>query len=263
MGRGVYHVIRLTPELRGVMSSITLSTHQVARVSSKGPRAPWYLWFGALAVTSASIGGAWDVSWHRSIGRDTFWTPAHLAISGLRHNGGHHLRLPYAGQHLRGLRKAQGRVRQRPRLPRSTRCVHRRMGRHRHAHLRPVRQLVARRLRPRRQNRQPTPHAPHPRHPSRIAVGVLFLDPRRNEPRHRRRFTLESSDLQEPAASLPLHRRPHRQRPDVLPHGVHLGRPAALGHRLHLHGIALPLSSRCCRRPRATTGPLPPPPPST
>src|SRR5271156_940987 len=42
--------------------------------------APWYIWFGALAVTSASIGGAWDVAWHRSIGRDTFWTPAHLAI---------------------------------------------------------------------------------------------------------------------------------------------------------------------------------------
>jgi len=52
----------------------------VAQVSSEGPRVPWYLWFGALAVTSASIGGAWDVSWHRSIGRDTFWTPAHLAI---------------------------------------------------------------------------------------------------------------------------------------------------------------------------------------
>ena len=62
------------------MSSITLSTHQVAHVSSEGPRVPWYLWFGALAVTSASIGGAWDVSWHRSIGRDTFWTPAHMAI---------------------------------------------------------------------------------------------------------------------------------------------------------------------------------------
>jgi hypothetical protein len=38
------------------------------------------VWCGALAVTSASIGGAWDVSWHRSIGRDTFWTPAHMAI---------------------------------------------------------------------------------------------------------------------------------------------------------------------------------------
>src|ERR1700716_35568 len=62
------------------MSSIPLSTHQVAQVSSPKTRVPWYLWIGALAVTSANIGGAWDVSWHRSIGRDTFWTPAHLAI---------------------------------------------------------------------------------------------------------------------------------------------------------------------------------------
>jgi hypothetical protein len=57
------------------MSTFPLSTH---RVSDKG--VPWYVWFGALAVTSSFIGGAWDVSWHRSIGRDTFWTPAHLAI---------------------------------------------------------------------------------------------------------------------------------------------------------------------------------------
>jgi hypothetical protein len=57
------------------MSSFPLSTPQV---NPKG--VPWYVWCGALAVTSASIGGAWDVSWHRSIGRDTFWTPAHLAI---------------------------------------------------------------------------------------------------------------------------------------------------------------------------------------
>jgi hypothetical protein len=26
------------------------------------------------------VGGYWDISWHRSIGRDTFWTPAHIAI---------------------------------------------------------------------------------------------------------------------------------------------------------------------------------------
>jgi hypothetical protein len=26
------------------------------------------------------IGGYWDISWHESIGRDTFWTPAHMAI---------------------------------------------------------------------------------------------------------------------------------------------------------------------------------------
>jgi hypothetical protein len=41
---------------------------------------PWYIWVGVVAITSSSIGGAWDVSWHRSIGRDTFWTPAHMAI---------------------------------------------------------------------------------------------------------------------------------------------------------------------------------------
>jgi hypothetical protein len=28
------------------------------------------------------IGGHWDVSWHRSIGRDSFWTPPHMAIYG-------------------------------------------------------------------------------------------------------------------------------------------------------------------------------------
>ncbi len=41
---------------------------------------PWYIWCAVLALTSSMIGGHWDVSWHRSIGRDTFWTPAHIAI---------------------------------------------------------------------------------------------------------------------------------------------------------------------------------------
>jgi hypothetical protein len=48
--------------------------------AERAARIPWYLWCCALAVTSVTIGGQWDVSWHRSIGRDTFWTPAHLAI---------------------------------------------------------------------------------------------------------------------------------------------------------------------------------------
>jgi hypothetical protein len=58
------------------MSSIPLPSNRLSNSQS----VPWYVWCGALAVTSASIGGAWDVSWHRSIGRDTFWTPAHMAI---------------------------------------------------------------------------------------------------------------------------------------------------------------------------------------
>ena len=67
------------------MSTLPLTTHQVrstdtVQVSTTTAGVPWYAWFGALAVTSSSLGGAWDVAWHRSIGRDTFWTPAHLAI---------------------------------------------------------------------------------------------------------------------------------------------------------------------------------------
>jgi hypothetical protein len=41
---------------------------------------PWYVWCSTLAVTSAIVGAHWDISWHTSIGRDTFWTPAHVAI---------------------------------------------------------------------------------------------------------------------------------------------------------------------------------------
>src|SRR5262249_15917861 len=47
---------------------------------SREERVPWYVWLGVLAVTSSIVGVHWDISWHRSIGRDTFWTPAHMAI---------------------------------------------------------------------------------------------------------------------------------------------------------------------------------------
>ena len=49
-------------------------------MSSSDRRIPWYLWCAALAVTSAYVGGYWDISWHRSIGRDSFWSAPHIAI---------------------------------------------------------------------------------------------------------------------------------------------------------------------------------------
>jgi hypothetical protein len=44
------------------------------------PAIPWYLRASIIGVTSAMVGVEWDISWHRSIGRDTFWTPPHMAI---------------------------------------------------------------------------------------------------------------------------------------------------------------------------------------
>src|SRR5215218_3546166 len=52
--------------------------------SSRAPAAtaaiPWPIYAALLAATSIIVGVIWDISWHMTIGRDTFWTPAHLAI---------------------------------------------------------------------------------------------------------------------------------------------------------------------------------------
>ncbi len=40
----------------------------------------WYVWCCLAAVTCSSVGVLWDISWHKSIGRDSFWTPAHVVI---------------------------------------------------------------------------------------------------------------------------------------------------------------------------------------
>src|SRR6202167_2613172 len=47
---------------------------------ARSQAAPWYIWCGLVGVSSIVFGLYWDISWHMSIGRDTFWTPAHLAI---------------------------------------------------------------------------------------------------------------------------------------------------------------------------------------
>ena len=57
----------------------TVSAPPIRDVAPAGT-VPWYLWCAALAVTSAYVGGYWDISWHRSIGRDTFWSAPHMAI---------------------------------------------------------------------------------------------------------------------------------------------------------------------------------------
>ena len=64
-------------------STVTLDryrSHAAAAARSDVDRAPWFLYAVLFASTSVIVGVIWDISWHRTIGRDTFWTPAHLAI---------------------------------------------------------------------------------------------------------------------------------------------------------------------------------------
>ena len=55
---------------------------QPARPASGGGTTgvPWYLPVVLLASLCVIVGVMWDISWHSTIGRDTFWTPAHMAI---------------------------------------------------------------------------------------------------------------------------------------------------------------------------------------
>jgi len=57
-----------------------LQTRAAASPRVGGGALPWYLTLSVLGSTSIVIGVLWDISWHATIGRDTFWTPAHLAI---------------------------------------------------------------------------------------------------------------------------------------------------------------------------------------
>ena len=43
-------------------------------------RTAWHAYAAVFAASCVIVGIYWDISWHMSIGRDTFWTPAHLLI---------------------------------------------------------------------------------------------------------------------------------------------------------------------------------------
>jgi hypothetical protein len=60
--------------------SPSIQTHLAERDVAATASIPWYIWCCLAAVASGVFGGVWDISWHESIGRDTFWTPAHMLI---------------------------------------------------------------------------------------------------------------------------------------------------------------------------------------
>jgi hypothetical protein len=51
-----------------------------ARVRTAAGGAVWPLWCALGSSLAAAFGVHWDIAWHRSIGRDAFWTPPHVAI---------------------------------------------------------------------------------------------------------------------------------------------------------------------------------------
>src|SRR5580704_5042269 len=54
-------------------------------------RIPAAIWCMLVAITSDMIGAYWDVAWHQTIGRDTFWTRP-IWLSALWSVGGSYFR---------------------------------------------------------------------------------------------------------------------------------------------------------------------------
>ena len=64
---------------RGSMQdTVAIRAPAYARVQDQSAAVPWHVYSLLIASACAVVGGLWDVSWHSSIGRDTFWTPPHL-----------------------------------------------------------------------------------------------------------------------------------------------------------------------------------------
>src|ERR671926_679422 len=49
-----------------------------ARVVPAAVGIPWYVFGVTAAATAVYVGVIWDISWHMTIGRDTFWSPPHM-----------------------------------------------------------------------------------------------------------------------------------------------------------------------------------------
>jgi hypothetical protein len=54
--------------------------YAVRAAATTAASARWHAYTAVVAAACVMIGVYWDISWHMSIGRDSFWTPAHLLI---------------------------------------------------------------------------------------------------------------------------------------------------------------------------------------
>ena len=131
--------------IHGISESERMASHaNVGAIIRKRPGAlaRSLLTFAASCIT---IGIMWDISWHETIGRDTFWTPAHMAIY---LGGALEAYRPLAGDPIYFSRQPDGKGRfgLGLRCPRPARSLAGHLECRGDDHFRPLRQLVAQRL---------------------------------------------------------------------------------------------------------------------
>ncbi|HEY2065870.1 MAG TPA: hypothetical protein VGG84_07895 [Gemmatimonadaceae bacterium] len=72
----------MTTTMGTPMAGAFAEPHPRERVRGEGGASDfaWHAYVVVLAAVLVVTGLIWDISWHMSIGRDTFWTPAHLML---------------------------------------------------------------------------------------------------------------------------------------------------------------------------------------
>ncbi len=152
--------IMLTAATKSPPPAVTPSQAIAAQASSA---VTWPLTAVLLSSAAIVVGILWDISWHKTVGRDTFWTLPHLVeqfgaiVAGVS-CGWLVLRTTFAGSDppARRVGALLG-------FPRAAGRLGHHLGHLRDDHFRPVRQLVARRLWARREDHEPPAHGPRPR----------------------------------------------------------------------------------------------------
>lgn len=66
--------------MSGATAEVIAPAPERAAVDTNTLRLPIQAYASVLAVACLPLGMLWDISWHISIGRDTFWAPAHIVM---------------------------------------------------------------------------------------------------------------------------------------------------------------------------------------
>src|SRR5882724_3691983 len=186
------------------------TTSQSGALARRAAVVPWYVWCAAIAVTSTTVGLYWDISWHTSIGRDTFWTPASLHSFWSNPRRAFE-RVSDSHDHVWKKSCQAGTLHSDLGVLRAAWSIRRALGRAHYAYFGSFRRLVAQRLRPGCSDPQPTPRGAHP--------GNFHLRFRRPVSDHRRDESRKRGDPRNPEPNFP----PRRLHADDSPVDAYLG----------------------------------------
>jgi len=63
-----------------VSAAPTVQSRSLSSASVQAVSIPWTIWFTVIGAALSLVGASMDLAWHKSIGRESFWTPGHILI---------------------------------------------------------------------------------------------------------------------------------------------------------------------------------------